>query len=181
MGKVLVIKNADFSKNAVGNNNWSDTIYTMGSLSLSGQKNATNTTRGMSSPFDLANKKIVAVSFVGNTNINSGMTTAAIIRVNRNTGECTNLVTFPVSSVVSGTNRIQLPEEIVCTSDDIIALGYTTQNPSPADTKNDYFKFGNADGNGGLYYIHDNPKSLPYKLFLPQFQVCILIEYRKHL
>ena len=36
MGKVLVIKNADFSKNAVGNNNWSDTIYTMGSLSLSG-------------------------------------------------------------------------------------------------------------------------------------------------
>ena len=48
-------------------------------------------------------------------------------------------------------------------------------------TKNDYFKFGTADGNGGLYYIRDNPKNLPYKLFLPQFQVCILIEYRKQL
>lgn len=180
MGKVLVIKNADFSKNAV-DHKWSDTIYTMGSLSLSEQQNATSITRGMASPFDLANKKIVAVSFVGNTNINSRMTTAAIMRVNRNTGECTNLVTFPVSSVVNGTNRIQLPKEIVCTSDDIIALGYDTQNPSPADTKNDYFKFGTADGNGGLYYIHDNPKSLPYKLYLPQFQLCILIEYRKQL
>ena len=186
MGKVLVIKNADFSKNAVGNNSsssnsWSDTIYTMGSLSLSEQQSATNTTRGMSSPFDLANKKIVAVSFVGNTHLSSGMTTGAIIRVNRNTGECTNLVTFPVSSVVSGTNRIQLPEEIVCTSDDIIALGYTTQNPSPSQNKSDYFKFGKAGDTSGLYYIHDNPKNLPYKLFLPQFQVCILIEYRKHL
>ena len=181
MGKVLVIKNADFSKNAVGNNSWSDTIYTIGSLSLSGQKNATSTHRGMSSPFDLANKKIVAVSFVGNTNIQSGMTTGAIIRVNINTGECTNLATFPVSSVVSGTNRIQLPEEIVCTSDDVIALGYDTENPSSSDTKPDYFKFGNADGNGGLYYIRDNPKELPYKLVLPQFQLCILIEYRKQL
>lgn len=180
MGKVLVIKNADFSKNAV-DHKWSDTIYTMGSLSLSGQKNATSINRGMASPFDLANKKIVAVSFVGNTNIQSGMTTAAIVRVSKSTGACTNLVTFPVSSVVSGTNRIQLPEEIVCTSDDIIALGYDTENPSPADTKNDYFKFGTADGNGGLYYIRDHTKNLPYKLYLPQFQLCILIEYRKQL
>lgn len=128
MGKVLIIKNADFSANAVDNSvnhGWSETIYTMGSLNLSGQKPATSITRGMASPFDLANKKIVAVSFVGNTNIQSGMTTGAIIRVNKNTGACTNLVTFPVSSVVNGTNRIQLPEEIVCTSDDIIALGYT--------------------------------------------------------
>ena len=153
----------------------------MGSLSLSEQKNATSVNRGMASPFDLANKKIVAVSFVGNTNINSGMTTAAIIRVNINTGECTNLVTFPVSSVVSGTNRIQLPEEIVCTSDDVIALGYTTQNPSPSQTKNDYFKFGKAGDVGGLYYIRDIPKELPYTTKLPQFQLCILIEYRKKL
>lgn len=131
MGKVLVIKNADFSTNAV-DHKWSDTIYTMGSLSLSEQKNATSVPRGMASPFDLANKKIVAVSFVGNTNINSRMTTAAIIRVSKSTGACTNLTTFPVSSVVSGTNRIQLPEEIVCTSDDIIALGYNIQNPSPS-------------------------------------------------
>ena len=181
MGKVLVIKNADFSKNAVGNNNWSDTIYTMGSLSLSEQKTATSVHRGMASPFDLANKKIVAVSFVGNTNISSGMTTGAIIRVSKSTGACTNLVTFPVSSVVSGTNRIQLPEEIVCTSDDIIALGYNTENLSSSDTKNDYFKFGKASDIGGLYYIRDNPKNLPYKLFLPQYQLCLLIEYRKHL
>ena len=180
MGKVLVIKNADFSTNAVVHK-WSETIYTMGSLSLSGQKNATSVNIGMASPLDLANKKIVAVSFVGNTNISSGMTTAAIIRVNINTGECTNLVTFPVSSVVSGTNRIQLPKEIVCTSGDVIALGYNTENLSPSDSKNDYFKYGTADGNGGLYYIRDNPKKLPYKTYLPQFQLCILIEYRKKL
>ena len=180
MGKVLVIKNADFSTNAVVHK-WSEPIYTMGSLSLSGQKNATSVKRGMASHFDLANKKIVAVSFVGNTNISSGMTTGAIIRVNINTGECTNLVTFPVSSVVSGTNRIQLPEEIVCTSDDIIALGYNTENLSPSASKNDYFKYGKASDNGGLYYIKDNPKSLPYKLYLPEFQLCILIEYRKKL
>lgn len=179
MGKVLVIKNADFSTNAVVHK-WSEAIYTMGSLNLSGQKTVTSIKRGIASPFDLANKKIVAVSFVGDTNSKSGMATAAIIRVNRNTGECTNLVTFPVSSIVSGTNRIQLPEEIVCTSDDIIALGYNTQNPSSSDNKNDYLKYGTADGNGGLYYIRDNPKS-PYKTFLPQFQLCILIEYRKEL
>lgn len=180
MGKVLVIKNADFSTNAVVRK-WSETIYTMGSLSLSGQKISTSVNRGMASPFDLANKKIVAVSFVGNTNISSGMTTAAIVRVSKSTGACTNLVTFPVSSVVNGTNRIQLPEEIVCTSDDIIALGYNTENLSPSPSKNDYFKYGNAGDAGGLYYIRDNPKKLPYKLYLPEFQLCILIEYRKQL
>lgn len=179
MGKVLVIKNADFSTNAVVHK-WSETIYTIGSLSLSGQQNATSVNRGMSSPFDLANKKIVAVSFVGNTNISSGMTTAAIIRVSKSTGACTNLVTFPVSSVVSGTNRIQLPEEIVCTSDDIIALGYDTENLSPSNSKIDYFKFGKASDASGLYYIRHDAK-LPYRTFLPDFQLCILIEYRKKL